>query len=66
MTKNKSEPTLKILSNFLPSAKIPPMFKEAEVLPWRLRNFEKKLTPSVLRPASNYFDVLRTLHPILL
>ena len=41
MMKNKCEPTLKILSNFLPIAKIPPMFKEAEVLPWRLRNFGK-------------------------
>ena len=41
MTKNKCEPTLKILSNFLPIVKIPPMFNEAEVLPWRLPNFGK-------------------------
>ena len=41
MTKNKCDPKLKILSNFLPISKIPPMFKEAEVLPRRLPNFGK-------------------------
>ena len=41
MTKNKCDTTLKILSNFLPIAKIPPMFKEAELLPRRLPNFGK-------------------------
>ena len=33
MTRNNCDPTLKILTNFLPIAKIPPMFNEAEVLP---------------------------------
>ena len=39
--KNKCDPILKTLPNFLPIAKILPMFKEAEVLPRRLPNFGK-------------------------
>ena len=39
MPKNKCDPTLKKLSNFWQIAKIPPIFKEAEVLPLRLPNF---------------------------
>lgn len=41
MTRNKCNPTLKKISNFLRTAKIPSIFKEAEVLPRRLPNFGK-------------------------
>ena len=39
MTRNKCDPTFKKISNFWRIAKIPPIFKEAEVLPRRLPNF---------------------------
>ena len=39
MTRNKCNPTFKKTSNFLQIAKIPPIFKEAEVLSRRLPNF---------------------------
>ena len=41
MTRNKCDPTLKKISNFWQIAKIPPIFKEAKVLPQRLPNFGK-------------------------
>ena len=67
MTKNKCDRTLKILSNLLPIAKIPPMFKEAEVLPRRLPNFGKvdnfvyliiKLSFNPVRLVNNFFYAL--------